>query len=441
MKRLLVTSLLVLAACNPQLGSAGLEGITSMKTPVDDPNLGCGVQLPADTLASQREACTFGRGATPSATVGIDSATAAKIPIRHVIVMMKENRSFDHLLGKLHDLQPDTEAIPAGFTNPDLDGVQVPMSRAPTTCLALDPEHQFNAMTRAIDKGAMDGFVKNAALSTKSDGHFIMSYYEPTDLPFVHFLANTYALSDRHFAPAQSGTFCDRNFVLYGSNQGAVDTGIVFPDPNTPSLLHLIQNAGFTWGAFSDDEPFEGTLGWTTSAPGAHSMQALYDALDQGTLPNVSFVDARWNTEDDHPLADLQKGEAWSKKIYDHAVTSPQWKNLAIVYTYDEGGGFPDHVVPPSACLSEPGSPFKDLGVRVPLVMISPWAKRHFVSHAVHDHTAITRFIATLFDLPALTARDANSDDLLDLFDFSCGRDLTVPAAPAVGSGGCASPP
>ncbi len=441
MKRLLLGSLLVLTACNPQRGSWGLDAITTLKTPVDDPTLGCGVQLPADPSASQRDACSFGRGDKPSTTLGIDSATAAKIPVRHVIVMMKENRSFDHVFGKLHDLQPDVEAIPASFTNPDLSGAQVAMSHATSTCLSLDPEHQFNAMTRAVDKGAMDGFVKNAALSTGSDGHFIMSYYEPADLPFYHFLASTYAVSDRHFAPAQSGTFCDRNFLLYGNYEGAVDTGIVFPNPSTPSLLHLLQNAGFTWGVYGDDQPFEGAMGWTQSFPGVHSMQALYDALDQGTLPNVVFVDAMENTEDDHPLADLQKGEVWAKKIYDHAVSSPQWKNLAIVYTYDEGGGFPDHVVPPSACLAEPGSPFKDRGVRVPLVMISPWAKRHFVSHTVHDHTAITRFISTLFDLPALSGRDANSDNLLDLFDFSCGRDLTVPAAPVPGSGGCASPP
>jgi phospholipase C len=78
------------------------------------------------------------------------------------------------------------------------------------------------------------------------------------------------------------------------------------------------------------------------------------------------------------------------------------------------------------------------LGPRVPLVAISPWAKRHYVSHVVHDHTAITRFIETIFDLPALTARDANSDALMDLFDFSCGRESFVPGpAPEAGTGGC----
>jgi phospholipase C len=144
---------------------------------------------------------------------------------------------------------------------------------------------------------------------------------------------------------------------------------------------------------------------------------------------------------DDHPVADLQKGEAWTKQIYDHAVTSPQWNRMAIIWTYDEAGGFADHVPPGKGCPASPGSPFVDRGARVPLVVISPWARRNFVSHEIEDHTAITRFIELLFDLPALTARDANSPALLDLFDFSCERDLSVPTAPQSATGGCANPP
>ena len=113
-----------------------------------------------------------------------------------------------------------------------------------------------------------------------------------------------------------------------------------------------------------------------------------------------------------------------------------------MIWTYDEGGAFADHVPPPDGCLPAPsGSNWTARGPRVPLVVISPWAKRHYVSHVVRDHTAITRFIETLFDLPALTARDANSDALLDMFDFSCPGDSSVPAAPAPRTDGCPDPP
>jgi phospholipase C len=149
-------------------------------------------------------------------------------------------------------------------------------------------------------------------------------------------------------------------------------------------------------------------------------------------------VDARGKVTDEHPPADLQPGEAWTRRIYDHAVRSPQWQRLAIVWTYDEAGGYADHVPPPAdACPADAVNRSRQLGPRVPLVVISPWARRGYVSHLPRDHTAITRLIETLFGLPALSARDANADALLDLFDFSCGRDLSVPEAPAAGTGGC----
>jgi phospholipase C len=136
----------------------------------------------------------------------------------------------------------------------------------------------------------------------------------------------------------------------------------------------------------------------------------------------------------------VQKGEAFVREVYQHVVRSPQWPRLAMVWTYDEGGGFADHVPPPNqACVASPSeAAFFELGQRVPFVVISPWSKPHSVSHVVQEHTAITRFIETIFGLPALTARDANSPALLDLFDFSCPAPLlTPPEPPEAGIDGC----
>lgn len=427
--------------CDPQKADWGFDAIRTLATPADDPSLGCGVHVPADALEERRAACAFGPGALPAATLGVDPTVAAAIPIRHVIIMMKENRSFDHLLGKLHDQgQPGVEAIPPSFVNPDLSGVPVPPFHQTNTCLAQDPGHQSKEMVACADGGKMDGFVRNAATSTNTDGHWAMGEYEQADLPFYYWLASTFAISDRHFAPMASGTFGSRNFLTFGTNAAVVDTGIVFPPPTTPSLMQLLINAKVTWGAYTDGAPLSGALDWAAGDPGVHTMAELYDALDKGTLPNVVFVDGKEYIEDDHPDADIQTGEAWSKKIYDHAVKSPQWPRMAIIWTFDESGAFADHVVPPTACRATPDSPFTELGPRIPLVAISPWAKRNFASHVVHDHTAITRFIEVLFNLPALTSRDANADALLDLFDFSCGRDLSVPAAPEAGTGSCKDP-
>ncbi len=424
----------------------GLDAIDTMVTPVDPP-LTCGAQIPDDTMTSKRTACTFAAGAHAAQTLDVSTSVSNQLPIRHIIILMKENRSFDHMLGKLHEQgQPGTEAVPPSFINTDSSGAAVAAHHATTTCIPFDPNHQSTAVIASVANGYMNGFVKNAAGSSvdplgnpaTTDGHYVMSEYESADLPFYYWLANTYALNDRHFAPLQSGTYASRNFFMLGTNAGVVDTGISFPDPGTNSIFRTLMTSGYTWGAYSDSEPFSGSLGWTSADPGVHSMQEFYKSLDDGTLPNVVFVDAEEEIEDEHPTADVQVGKAWTRNIYQHAIKSPQWPRMAIVFTYDEAGAFADHVPPPSSCLANAGdSPFTELGPRVPFIMISPWAKSHYVSHVAHDHTAITRFIETIFDLPALTSRDANSDALLDMFDFSCGRNMTPPEAPGSGTGGC----
>lgn len=426
-----------------QEGSWGLGAIDTMGTPPDDPTLGCGVSIPPDPNGKRRASCAYGIGTDASESLGIDRDTLKSIPIRHVVVMMKENRSFDHLLGALHARgQPGVDAVPPSYSNPDVKGSLIFPRHAATTCIPHDPGHQAASVARCIDGGKMDGFVVNAAQTTSSDGTFTMDFYDDTDLPFYYWLAATFAVGDRHFAPMASGTFGNRDFLLFGTNAGVVDTGIVFPSPRTPSIFQLLINAGFTWGVYTDAFPLSGALDWGNDDPGVHPLSDLYASLDQGTLPNVVLVDGRDNVEDDHPVADVQVGEAWSKRIYDHALASPQWNRLAIIWTYDEAGAFADHVPPPTACPAAPfDSPFTQMGPRVPLVIISPWAKRQYASHVVRDHTAITRFIEALFDLPALTARDANADALLDMFDFSCGRDLSVGSAPAAGAGRCPNPP
>jgi phospholipase C len=398
-----------------------------------------------DPFAAHRAACAFGMGAAVTATLPITESQRAALPIKHVIVMMKENRSFDHLLGNLSSSgQPDVEAIPASFVNVDRAGMEVKPFHFHTTCVNRDPGHQWDDMHRQVNGGAMDGFVTNGADTTGSDGHFVMGNYENRDLPFYYWLANTFAINDHHFASARSGTWPDRNFLLLGTADGIKCTYCGLPSPTTPTIFDSLDRAGVSWGAFTDSDPFDGTLGWTAPHVGLYTLTDFMNALGDGTLPAVSFVDSVAFVEDEHPTADVQLGETWSKRIYDAVVASPLWPTTALIWTYDEAGGFADHVPPPNqACVARPGNPkdtsFVELGVRIPLVVISPWARPHFVSHVVQEHTAITRFIEVLFGLPALTARDANSTALLDMFDFGAAEPpLLHPGdAPAAGVGGC----
>ena len=358
---------------------------------------------------------------------------------------MKENRSFDHLLGRLsRQGQPGAEAVPASFSNPDLNGTPVAPYHQSTTCISHDPNHQWDAMHTCVDGGRMDNFVKTAAATTGTNGHFAVSYYEQADLPFYYWLATTWALNDRHFASMRAGTNPNRAFLVLGTNKGIKNGETVLPDASTPAVFELLESAGYTWGAYGDTALFNGAVDWTHDDRCGYCFDDFMQRLDSGTLPNVAFVDGIDTVEDDHPSADIQRGEAWVRRIYRHAIKSPQWPRMAIIWTYDEGGAFADHVPPPDhACVARPGvagdSAFTELGPRVPFVVISPYAKPHSVSHVVQEHTAITRFIETVFDLPALTSRDANSDALLDMFDFSCTPPmLNPPSPPGSGEGGCA---
>ncbi|MGZ3421295.1 MAG: phospholipase C [Polyangiales bacterium] len=409
-----------------------------------DPTVVCPLPAPVDSFAADRKACKFAAGAKAKDTVATGETETANIPIRHIVVLMKENRSFDHLLFKLHDLQPDVDAVPDTYANPDTKDAPTKPSHAATTCIASDPNHQWNAMHNQVNGGAMDGFIKSAASTTGTDGLFSLSYYDQTDLPFYYWLASTWALNDRHFASVRSGTYPDRNFLYLGTNDGVKQTALDYPDPATTSIFDRLSDAGFSWGVYTDSGPLSGAFNWDRTHAGVSSMADFKTALAKGTLPNVAFVDGTEGSEDEHPTADVQTGEAWTRDIYQAAIKSPQWPRMALIWTYDEGGGFFDHVAPPNdACIARPGNPkdtpYFELGVRVPLAMISPYSKPHFVSHVVQEHTSITRFVETVFDLPALTSRDANADALLDMLDFSSCTPpmLHPPEAPASGTGGC----
>ncbi len=166
----------------------------------------------------------------------------------------------------------------------------------------------------------------------------------------------------------------------------------------------------------------------------------IFTDPSSGSLPAVSFLDVG-GTRDEHPPNDVQTGEAFLRRLVVALAASPAWPSTALIYTYDESGGFFDHVPPPGACVPDDqaaNADFDQMGFRVPLLVVSPWARRGYVSHRVHETTSITRFIELLFDLPALTARDASSDALLDMFDFaSAPRMALPPMMPQAGVGGC----
>jgi phospholipase C len=435
----------------PTTGPDDLDPAADGDSGVDPPVAGSGGSSPMpgtpscpsavvpDTRAARREACAFSAGALPNDTLEITPEQRLALPLRHLIVMMKENRSFDHYFGRLYlQGQPDSEPLPTNFSNLDRGNQPVTPFHLSTTCLHNDPGHQWKEMHDQVNGGAMDGFVRSAAVTTNTDGHFAIGYYDSSDLPFYYFLANTFALADRHFAAVQSGTWPNRDYLLLATSGGVRESYAGYPSTTLPTIFNQLDQKGVRWAAYTNAVPFEGALNWPHTHPGVFDIAAFKRALADGTLPAVSVIDSKEDVEDEHATADIQVGEAWSRDIYEAVIASPLWPSTALVLTYDEAGGFFDHVPPPRGCVASPSeSTFNERGARVPTIVISPWARAHYVSHVVRDHTAILRLIETVFDLPALTARDANSDAMLEMFDFACPARLAPPPAPPAGAAGC----
>ncbi len=408
----------------------------------NDAGVQCGAV--SDGLRAKREACTFAAGARASDTLGVTDEWRRALPVKHVIVVMKENRSFDHLLGRLSKAgQPDVEPVPDGWASKDANGAAVPPFHATTSCDAFDPPHQWVDMHAQSNGGKMDGFVTSGAHSTPaSDGRFTMGYYDENDLPFYYWLASTFAVADHHFPSVLSGTWANRDYLVAATSMGTKNTQSDPQLSGAPLIFDGLDAAKVSWQIYTDDiAPLEFSVAWSGRKRWGKSKDFLA-AAKSGQLPAVSFVDATTAftppSTDEHPPADVQAGEAWTRSLYEAVVQGPSWSDTALFFTYDEAGGFADHVPPPKSCApSADQAEFTELGVRVPLVVISPFARRHFVSHAVHEHTSILRFIELVFDVPALTARDANSDALLDMFDFACPDSAALPEPPAAGTGAC----
>jgi len=405
------------------------------QTPFWDPETCEPVALVEGNVA-ERAACDFDLGDRTERSLGIGRGEAQRIPITHVVIRMQENRSFDHFLGTLGG---DVDGIPEGALNMDLGGASVPAFHLDSTCLEADPPHQWEAMNAQWNGGAMDGFVTTAAVDG-SDGHYVMGHYTEDDLPFYHWLARTFAIGDRYFSSSLGGTWSNRNFLYTGAAHGVRSTfDAVIRE--APTLFDQLDAAGVEWAVYLEGTgaPRQDTLGWTRMTPGVRDYSELLARLRDGTLPPVSFVETSPGAaRDEHPPYDVQPGESLSRELYEAARQSPLWPRLAMFFNYDTAGGLYDHVAPPEACVPLEDPAFDRYGLRVPFHVVSPWVKPGHVSHEVHDHTSVVRFVQLLHHLPALSRRDANATALLDFFAFDCAPDLLdAPESPTSGVGGC----
>ena len=391
---------------------------------------------PYDSFASMRRGCAFGKGQTTVDTIGPKVRHGDALPFQHVLVLMMENRSFDHYFSKLNASYPDADVATALNTsiNPSPKPSH-PMDQPPfheTRYCVESPDHEWTNSHLQYDNGKMDGFIA----TNWPDGEWAMGEYDESDIPYYYWLAKTFATSDRHFSSVLGPTWPNRFFFFGATSWGrtftpATDDARKLDVPSTgQTIFTLLDAKSVSWRIYyaSSWPPLTLPMLGQGSIPGnaISPISDLESDVLADALPSFAFIEPNFRgdgSNDEHPPSNVQMGQAFVQLVVNALASNPKvWAKTVLFITHDEHGGFYDHVPPPEACEPDNIKPndfaFDRNGFRVPLLVVSPFARRHYMSHYITDHTSITRFIENRFDLPAMTSRDANAWPLLDLFDF-----------------------
>jgi phospholipase C len=361
---------------------------------------------------------------------------AAPVGITHLVVMMMENRSYDHYLGARGLLEGKPgDGLEEGMSNPDLDGVERPIFREETSCVA-DPPHSWNPCHAQWNQGANDGFVRAYQQSDGRDiAPHVMGYFGREELPVHWALADHFTSCDRWFSALLTQTWPNRFYFYAAQSDGIIDH--VLPDGRlkVPTVLDRLNEKGVPWTYYFGDIPFLALFDRVASSDMRRLDLGFFDQAASGTLPPVSFIDPSFSRNDDHPPHHPILGQQLIGAVYAALAASPLWNNLLFVVTYDEHGGFFDHVAPPTAPDDRAAEGFGQLGFRVPTLVAGPYVKQGHVSSVVRNHASITRHIENMFGLAPLTMRDAAAADLGEVIDtdrLARGEPLPAPPLPAV---------
>lgn len=343
--------------------------------------------------------------------------------IEHVIVVMMENRSFDHMLGWV----PRADGKQAGLKFTDNDGASHhTRSLAPDFqgCGHPDPDHSYEGGRIQYNGGKCDGFLRSG-----DNDVYAIGYYRRQDLSFLGRAVPDWATSDRYFCSILGPTFPNR-FYQHAAQTDRISNTLVLS--TLPTIWDRLAASGRSGRYYYSDLPFIALWG-AKYLPIARPISAFYADCAAGTLPNVCFVEPAFAGEDegtssdDHPHADIRSGERFMHQIYTAVTQSPAWESTVLVFNYDEWGGFYDHVAPPARPIPATdlaaGNTDGLLGFRTPLLVVSPFARRAHVAHGVYDHTSILKMIEWRWGLDPLSVRDASANNLADLLALFSERD------------------
>jgi phospholipase C len=367
----------------------------------------------------------------------LSTTLAAGSPkINNVVVLMLENRPFDHIFGWASDTLKVNGLTGKEFNYADVRNTSSEKVFVNNKCPYIndcDPSHGTSATTFKVFAGgdgsseaSNGGFAAYEASSKALNYCDVMSGFPPEKLPVINSLASEFAVMDRFFASHPGPTWPNRMYTLSGTSAGSTETyvwyhnmrGKLFPQE---TIFDQLEVANLTWRNYYNDTPWELFMEKIAHSPdNLKSMESFYKDAAAGSLPSFSWINPRSGIDvatgvgsnDQHPNHDMNAGEQYIKDIYEALRASPQWEETLFIITYDEHGGFYDHVIPPSVGIPEPGDDepsypvvgfkFDRLGLRVPTLLISPWiAKGTVISEPSESHKPTP---SSQFDLTSIIA-------------------------------------
>ncbi len=361
-----------------------------------------------DGTTGTADACEGSGGLTPAELLA---------EIDTIVIVMMENRSFDHYFGSAAFLEGwPCDGLTGTETNPDLSNTDVQVFLM-NNFQPADPPHGWDSCHAQWNAGANDGFVREHEMEHSAVKHEVMGYHVRQHLPVLYALADNYALCDRWFASVMGPTWPNRFFLHCASSNGQKGNS---PETSHPRIWNLLNDHGIScrnyysdvawaWGAFINP-----LLSWTDS------LDEFFDAAQAGTLPQFVVIDPNFGIlggggNDDHPSHDITLGQIFLGSIYEALAQSPQWNRCLLIITYDEHGGFYDHVPPPQ--VDDPRPEFQQLGFRVPSVVIGPHVRKGCVVSTQFDHVSPIATATVRWNLPPLAPRVTTSTDVSSCID------------------------
>lgn len=328
--------------------------------------------------------------------------------ISHIVVLMLENRSFDHMLGYL-SLEKDRTDINGltGSEQNSYNGMTYTPHHASVTAFSPDPYHDWTNVAAQL-RHSNSGFVENFALLDPTHPERIMGYHNDREVKAFETLAQEFCVCDSWFASVPGPTQPNRFYAIAGTSDGQKDnaTGMPILRRGVQTIFHVLNNYSVTWKYYSHDIAFlRAHEDFRTTVGPIDKFSRFIEAALRGTLPAVSWIDPDFGTvpfplswsdaNDDHPDHDLREGQKLVQAAYNALRSGPAWEQTLLIIVYDEHGGFYDHVEPPSAPDDDPQ--FQQYGVRVPAFIVSPWVAKRSVGKKVYDHTSIIKTILKRF--------------------------------------------